>query len=125
MRLFFLTLDARRRIRLRGRLGKLFGGMVVYDSFTIGIRALLLAFTILFVIFTKFSGIQSRPLPAQKPHPPIHVGGMSAPALRRAVAQGDGWYGFFQDLDATAAALRNLGEAAKDGCPECARETDS
>ena len=63
--------------------------------------------------FTKFSGIQSRPLPLQKPHPPIHVGGMSAPALRRAVAQGDGWYGFFQGLDATAEMLRKLEEAAK------------
>jgi probable F420-dependent oxidoreductase len=63
--------------------------------------------------FTKFSGIQSRPLPVQKPHPPIIVGGMSAPALRRAVAQGDGWYGFFQDLDATKKALEGLEEAAK------------
>lgn len=63
--------------------------------------------------FTSFSGIQSRPLPIQKPHPPIHVGGMSPPALRRAVAQGNGWYGFFQDLDSTAASLRGLEEAAK------------
>ena len=63
--------------------------------------------------FTSFSGIQSRPLPVQKPHPPIHVGGMSPPALRRAVAQGDGWYGFFQNLEATAARLRELEEAAK------------
>jgi len=63
--------------------------------------------------FTKFSGIQSRPRPLQQPHPPIHVGGMSPPALRRAVAQGNGWYGFFQDLDATAASLRGLEEAAK------------
>ena len=63
--------------------------------------------------FTKFAGIQSRPQPVQSPHPPIHVGGMSAPALRRAVAQGDGWYGFFQDLDATATALKGLEEAAK------------
>ena len=63
--------------------------------------------------FTSFSGIQSRPLPVQKPHPPIHVGGMSAAALRRAVAQGNGWYGFFQDLDATARMLRGLEEAAK------------
>ena len=53
------------------------------------------------------------PRPVQDPHPPIHVGGMSAPALRRAVAQGDGWYGFFQDLDATAAALKGLEDAAK------------
>lgn len=63
--------------------------------------------------FTSFSGIQSRPLPVQKPSPPIHVGGMSPPALRRAVAQGDGWYGFFQDLEATAQSLRGLEEAAK------------
>ena len=63
--------------------------------------------------FTQFSGIQSRPLPVQKPHPPILVGGMSAPALRRAVAQGDGWYGFFQDLAATEQAVKSLKEAAK------------
>ena len=64
--------------------------------------------------FTRFSGIQSRPLPVQKPHPPIHVGGMSPPALRRAVAQGDGWYGFFQNVEGTAAMLRQLEEAAKE-----------
>ncbi|HKK53204.1 MAG TPA: LLM class F420-dependent oxidoreductase [Myxococcota bacterium] len=64
--------------------------------------------------FTSFSGIQSRPLPVQRPHPPIVVGGMSDPALRRAVRQGNGWYGFFQDLDATARCLRGLEEAAKE-----------
>lgn len=63
--------------------------------------------------FTKFSGIQSRPLPVQKPHPPIHLGGMSMPAYRRAVAQCDGWYGFFQNLEATEVALNNLEDAAK------------
>lgn len=63
--------------------------------------------------FTKFSGIQSRPLPVQKPHPPIHVGGMSAPALRRAVAQGNGWYGFFQDVAATQKMIEGLRETAK------------
>lgn len=63
--------------------------------------------------FTKFSGIQSRPLPVQNPHPPILVGGMSAPALRRAVGQGDGWYGFFQDLNATEQAVKSLKEIAK------------
>ena len=63
--------------------------------------------------FTSFSGIQSRPLPLQKPHPPIVIGGMSPSAHRRAVAQGNGWYGFFQDLEATAAMLRSLAEAAK------------
>lgn len=63
--------------------------------------------------FSSFSGIQSRPGPFQRPHPPILVGGMSEAALRRAVRQGDGWYGFFQDLDATARCLRGLEEAAR------------
>ena len=62
--------------------------------------------------FTQFSGIQSHPHPRQKPHPPIHVGGMSAAAHKRAVAQGNGWYGFFLDPDATEAALKSLEEAA-------------
>lgn len=62
--------------------------------------------------FTSFSGIQSHPHPVQKPHPPILVGGMSEAAHRRAVRQGNGWYGFFQDLDATRAALRGLETAA-------------
>ena len=64
--------------------------------------------------FTNFSGIQSRPLPLQRPHPPIHVGGMSTAAHRRAIARGNGWYGFFQDLAATEAALASLEEAAKE-----------
>lgn len=62
--------------------------------------------------FTKFSGIQSRPMPVQKPHPPIIVGGDSTAALRRAVAQGDGWYGWY-DLEGTAQMLKALEEAAK------------
>jgi len=52
-------------------------------------------------------------MPVQKPHPPIIVGGNSPPALRRAVAQGDGWYGFFMDVDAAAATVTALEETAK------------
>jgi probable F420-dependent oxidoreductase len=63
--------------------------------------------------FTKFSGIQSHPMPIQNPHPPIIVGGNSPPALRRAVAQGDGWYGFFMDVDAAAGMVNALEETAK------------
>jgi len=63
--------------------------------------------------FTKFSGLQSHPMPIQKPHPPIIVGGNSPPALRRAIAQGDGWYGFFMDVDAAAAMIKALEETAK------------
>lgn len=62
--------------------------------------------------FTKFSGIQSRPLPVQKPHPPIILGGDSPPALRRAVAQADGWFSF-HGIEETAAMLTALEEAAK------------
>ena len=46
--------------------------------------------------FTSFSGIQSHPHPVQKPHPPILVGGMSASAHRRAVAQEMSGTGFFK-----------------------------
>ncbi len=38
---------------------------------------------------------------------------MSPPALRRAVAQGNGWYGFFQDVAATKKMLDGLREVAK------------
>jgi probable F420-dependent oxidoreductase len=41
---------------------------------------------------TRFADVVFRPLPAARPHPPIWVGGESAPALRRAVQFGDGWY---------------------------------
>lgn len=62
--------------------------------------------------FTKFSGVQSRPLPVQKPHPPIILGGDSPPALRRAVAQADGWYSF-HGVEETAQMLKALEETAK------------
>jgi probable F420-dependent oxidoreductase len=34
------------------------------------------------------------PKPVQQPHPPIHVGGESAAAMRRVAAHGQGWYSF-------------------------------
>ena len=40
----------------------------------------------------SFSNIYSRPLPVQRPHPPLWIGGDSPPALRRAARLGDGWY---------------------------------
>ncbi|MGH0033228.1 MAG: TIGR03619 family F420-dependent LLM class oxidoreductase [Myxococcota bacterium] len=62
--------------------------------------------------FWSFSGVQAMPRPVQRPHPPILVGGHSPPAYRRAVAQGDGWYGFALDLDGARAALDGLEQAA-------------
>jgi probable F420-dependent oxidoreductase len=40
------------------------------------------------------SGVSARPLPAQRPHPPIWVGGNSPAALRRAITHGQGWSPF-------------------------------
>jgi probable F420-dependent oxidoreductase len=42
--------------------------------------------------FYGFSDIRAEPLPVQKPHPPIWVGGHSAAALRRTARHGDGWH---------------------------------
>ncbi len=40
----------------------------------------------------KFDNVVFKPKPTSKPHPPVWVGGESAPALRRAAAMGEGWY---------------------------------
>ena len=42
--------------------------------------------------FVEFDNISFEPKPAQKPHPPIWVGGESGPSLRRAARLGDAWY---------------------------------
>jgi probable F420-dependent oxidoreductase len=42
--------------------------------------------------WVSFAGILLEPKPAQRPHPPIWVGGESGPALRRAARLGDAWY---------------------------------
>lgn len=44
--------------------------------------------------FCAFPAVKSLPKPVQQPHPPVVFGGNSAPALRRAVHNGDGWFGF-------------------------------
>lgn len=62
--------------------------------------------------FASFERVQARPLPIQRPHPKIVVGGMSASAYRRATTKGDGWYGFALDVAGTQASLAGLQEAA-------------
>jgi len=63
--------------------------------------------------FVSFSGVVQHPSPIQRPHPPIVVGGHSAAAYRRAVRQGNGWYGWGLDVDQTGQALRALAETAR------------
>ncbi|HET6306656.1 MAG TPA: TIGR03619 family F420-dependent LLM class oxidoreductase [Rhodopila sp.] len=40
----------------------------------------------------RFANVMFQPKPVSKPHPPLWIGGESAPALRRAAQLGDGWY---------------------------------
>jgi probable F420-dependent oxidoreductase len=70
----------------------------------------------------RFSGIAFEPKPAQEPHPPLWVGGMSGPAMRRAARLGDAWYPMLNDqskpldslerLRAGISRMRALAEAA-------------
>ena len=50
------------------------------------------------------------PKPIQDPHPPIHFGGESDAALRRAAEIGQGWYGFQLSPDDACERIRRLGE---------------
>jgi probable F420-dependent oxidoreductase len=54
--------------------------------------------------FYELAPARQFPKPLQKPHPPIHVGGESNAALRRAARLCEGWYGY--NLDPTQAAER-------------------
>ena len=59
--------------------------------------------------YVSFEGVQAMPRPVQATVP-IVVGGRTAPAFRRAVTQGHGWYGFGLDVPTTekfVAALRD------------------
>lgn len=62
--------------------------------------------------FVSFSNIQARPLPVQRPHPPIVVGGYSGPAFRRALRIGNGWYGYGMALEETIDVLGRLRQEA-------------
>lgn len=42
--------------------------------------------------FYQFKSLRCEPLPVQKPHIPIWIGGHSRPALRRTARYGDGWH---------------------------------
>jgi probable F420-dependent oxidoreductase len=61
--------------------------------------------------FADFGGVDAYPRPLQQPIP-IVVGGHTAPAYRRAVAAGNGWYGFAMKPEQVAESLAGLRAAA-------------
>ena len=62
--------------------------------------------------FVSFDGVQAHPQPTQRPGPPIVVGGHTEAAFRRAVEQGQGWYGFALDEAGAQRCLEGLRQAA-------------
>jgi probable F420-dependent oxidoreductase len=57
--------------------------------------------------FFEFQPVMFEPKPVQKPWPPIHVGGESPAALRRAVWH-DGWYGLAHTVESARAHVEQL-----------------
>jgi len=55
-----------------------------------------------------FDDVMFEPKPTQRPWPPIHVGGESDAALRRAARLGDGWIGMGHTPDSAAAVVARL-----------------
>jgi probable F420-dependent oxidoreductase len=70
--------------------------------------------------FVSFEDVLERPLPVQRPHPPIVVGGHSPAAYRRAVLSANGWYGWELDLQQTARTLAEIREV----CQRCERPAE-
>jgi probable F420-dependent oxidoreductase len=58
-----------------------------------------------------FSGVRAEPRPSRPLGPPLHVGGYVASSYRRAVTQGQGWYGFALDPAGTEQAVADLRRA--------------
>lgn len=58
--------------------------------------------------FITWSGFKSLPTPAQKPHPPILVGGGTDAAFRRVVRHGTGWVAPSRDPEQLGRQLQRL-----------------
>jgi probable F420-dependent oxidoreductase len=59
----------------------------------------------------SFDGIQARPRPLQRPHPPIVMGGYAPAVLRRAVREAAGWYGWGLEPESVDRYLTALADA--------------
>jgi probable F420-dependent oxidoreductase len=60
--------------------------------------------------FFDFEAVKFEPKPIQKPYPPIHVGGESDAALRRAARAGDGWLGLHHSLESVVEPIERLAQ---------------
>lgn len=61
----------------------------------------------------RFSDAALRPLPTQRPHPPIVIGAESRAAFPRVIRAANGWYGYELSVEQTREALAALREAAR------------
>jgi len=68
-----------------------------------------------------FGPTYQNPKPVQRPHPPIHVGGVAPGGLRRAVAYGNGWIPIGGRTPVDGATLSSLRAEA---CAEAGRDPD-
>jgi len=62
----------------------------------------------------SFSGVVQRPLPTQRPHPPLVIGAQTGRAFVRVIREAHGWYGWALGVEETAEALNGLRAAARE-----------
>ena len=61
--------------------------------------------------YHRFSDVQCRPQPIQKPHPPITIGGNGNACFKRVVGLADGWQVVTQSPDDTFSTGNNLAQS--------------
>jgi probable F420-dependent oxidoreductase len=64
--------------------------------------------------FCEFAGVDAHPRPFRSGGPKLVIGGHTAPAFRRAVKYGSGWYGFALTPEAAAGCVEALRGAASE-----------
>jgi len=63
--------------------------------------------------YYDFPAVRSFPKPAQKPHPPVYMGGSSKYVFKRVVEWGDGWMPVLSPVEEIKAGRRRLNEMAE------------
>jgi probable F420-dependent oxidoreductase len=64
--------------------------------------------------FYEFEAVKFEPKPIQSPHPPLHIGGESDAALRRAVRFGAGWVGLAHTIEDVREPIARLEQFRSD-----------